>query len=155
MFKLSSYAILLAVCLPGLMPAQSADFITVIKKERAEIDSHIQSYKKEETGDSTSHSAAFSKDSELKLIRVEVKQDGLQKKVEWYFAGGELIYCEQTWMEESPGLCMDHQEFYLHEGHLMAWLKQGKQVDINSEEFKYLDAALVSYGKKMLSLHSD
>ena len=125
-----------------------------IQRMREEIKNNLSTYKKvKEMKDSAGfYSYIFYKDKELKakMISTFDPRDGLKKKVEWYFANGELIHTEQTWREQKSNTLIDNQKFYLGNNQLISWTKMDRPVDKNSKEFKENGKELVEYGKKLI-----
>jgi hypothetical protein len=124
-----------------------------IDKVRQEIKNNINNYQKiENIQTKTGFRSTYKKGKELKLIVVEVKDSiglgkCLDKKVEWYFSKGYLIYSEQIWTDLEANKIVDHQKLYLDDKHLISWIKNENQsLDINSKEFKETEATLMAYG---------
>src|SRR5438045_7079970 len=65
----------------------------------------------------------YSKDNEIQLITLKYTENNIEKNVAWYYSKGQLIYSEQTWVDVSTKKILDHQKFYLSDGHLVSWMK--------------------------------
>ncbi|HEY6160818.1 MAG TPA: hypothetical protein VI112_06330, partial [Bacteroidia bacterium] len=112
------------------------DLGTLIKVERS----------KDETGSRTD----FFKDNDLKKVEVIFFDGGVIKKVDWYFAGKTMVYCEKWWTDKSTGQLVDHDVCYLNHQHLISWTRNDKLVDPKSDEFIKMDKELVPYGAQMV-----
>jgi hypothetical protein len=144
----------------GAYSQSDAQQIDDIDKLRQEIKNNISTYQKTEvecdTTGSTGYRYVYKNGSDLKLIAIEYKDKRdpgkyIDKKVEWYFSNGHLIYCEQVWTDIPTGKIVDDERFYSNDQHLIAWIKsENEKVDSTSQEFKDVDAQLVAYGNKLV-----
>lgn len=131
--------------------------IADIDKKRQEIRNNISNYRQTQNHtDSNGYSYVYKQDTALKLIMIEYKDRRdtgkyIDKKVEWYFSNGHLIYSEQIWTDIATGKLVDNQKFYLDDRHMIAWIKfDNEAIDITSQEFIDIDAKVVLYGKKLM-----
>lgn len=126
-----------------------------IDKIKHEILKNIGTYQKiEKFKDSTGYRDVFIKDKELQLVIVDFKdkQDAdklIDKKVEWYFSKGELIFSQQIWTDLKSDKIVDNERFYICNGHLIKWFKFKNWMDKNEQEFKDADRKLVEYAIKL------
>jgi hypothetical protein len=107
--------------------------------------------------DSISYIYIYKKDTELKLEMMNYKDRRydnryIDKKVDYYFSNGHLIFVEQTWTDILPNKVVDNQKMYLDEKHMLAWIKnQNETVDVSSKEFKDIETEALAYGIKLVS----
>jgi hypothetical protein len=141
---------------PEVYSQTDQDQIVDIDKTRKEIVKNIDSYRQTENNkDSVSYRYVYREGNDLKLIMIEYKDRRyggkyIDKKVEWYFSKGHLIYSEQTWTDIPSGKLVDNEKCYLNDQHLIAWIKfENKTVDKTSREFIDADTQLVAYGVKL------
>jgi len=141
----------------GAYSQSDAQQITDIDKLRQEIKNNISTYQKTVViNDTNGYRHVYKNGSDLKLIAIEYKDRRdtgkyIDKKVEWYFSNGHLIYCEQVWTDIPTGKIVDDERFYSNDLHLIAWIKsETGKVDATSQEFKDVDAQLVAYGNKLV-----
>ena len=83
------------------------------------------------------------------LISIDVKEDGVNKFVEWYFKDGQIFYSEQIWTEEKTGKRLDHQKAYYSEGNLSLWIKNGINIDKYSPEFNEFSTQMAGFLKNL------
>jgi hypothetical protein len=123
-----------------------------IEKTVSEIKKNEASYKKSEKyRDSLGARYAFTRDGELMFTRAQISEPVVNKKVEWYFDHGQIIFCEQTWTVISSGQIFNHERLYLKNGKLLLWLNtEKKEVDPKSNAFKETEFYLVDYSKTLL-----
>jgi hypothetical protein len=123
-----------------------------IEKTVSEIKKNGASYKKSEKyRDSLGARYAFTRDGELMFTRAQISEPVVNKKVEWYFDHGQIIFCEQTWTVISSGQIFNHERLYLKNGKLLLWLNtEKKEVDPKSNAFKETEFYLVDYSKTLL-----
>jgi hypothetical protein len=123
-----------------------------IEKTVSEIKRNEPSYKKSEKyRDSLGARFAFTRDGELMFTRAEINEPIVNKKVEWYFDHGQMIFCEQTWTIISSGKIFNHERLYLKDGKLLLWFNtENKEVDPKGNAFKETEFYLLEYGKTLL-----
>lgn len=125
--------------------AQNEDQIRTIDVIRQETDKNLDNYEKEEkVNDSTSNKYVYTLDKELKLITVEVNEQGLNKKVRWYFEKGKFIFCEQIWKNIASDKLIDDEKFYVNNNNLVAYFIFEKKIDPASSEYKYVADKLLN-----------
>lgn len=135
---------------------QNSLLIANIEKTIQETKYNLDSFQKiEKINDTSSYRQIYKQGKELKLISIEnkdMRDSGkyIDKKVEWYFSNGQLIYSEQIWTDITTDKIIDTQKFYLHDQHLISWIKiENKIVDDTSQEFKDFDAEMTAYEIKL------
>ncbi len=128
-----------------------------IDKRTIEIKTDLLSYNKfENYKDSSGYTYLYKKNHELKAVMLEYKDSRepgkyIDKKVEWYFHAGHLIYCETTWTDIVTGLVVGNEKCYLNEKHLIEWIKTGNyNEETDSKDFHDADIALITYGNKLV-----
>ncbi len=127
------------------------------KQVVSDIDKIIQEIKKNNTSfqkieklkDSTGYRYLYLKGDDLQLVRVFFKDEHIDKKIEWYFSKGQLIYSQQIWKDNTTGKTIDNQKCYLNNEQLITWIKSGSAVDPSTKEFKEVSAGLSAYASKM------
>jgi hypothetical protein len=134
----------LALILNIVLLAQNEEQIREIDVIRQETDKNLDNYEKEEkVNDSTSNKYVYTLDKELKLITVEVNEQGINKKVRWYFEKGKFIFSEQIWKNISSAKLIDDEKFYVNNNNLVAYFIFEKKVDPASMEYKYVASKLL------------
>jgi len=134
--------------------------ITSTNQLRKMITDNKDRYRKTENiNDSTGYKYVFRQDKELRIVMMDFKdktQQGnyIDKKVEWNFLNGDLIYSEQVWTEIKTNKIIDKQQFYFNKynnaWYMAAWIKfDNKEVNPDSQEFKDKETQLVAYGLKL------
>lgn len=107
-----------------------------MSEQKEWIKEHLSDYSKVvDYQDSIAQKIIYHQDSLVQMIVVDVKQDGLNKHVEWYFRNGQLFYSEQVWTNQKSGRREDHQKAYYVDGALSLWIKNGLNIDKYSPEF--------------------
>ena len=123
-----------------------------IEKAIQDIKNNIGSFQKiEKYNDNSGHKYYFVKDKQLQLVTVDFQDDNINKKVEWYFSNGKLIYSEQIWTDTKSKNIIDNERFYLSNDKLISWIKESQAVENNSREFQDTNTQLALYGEKLLS----
>lgn len=84
------------------------------------------------------------------LIEVTTLDENLIKHVEWYFNQNRLCYAEQEWRIPIENKITDRQKFYISEGKLINWVKNGLTVSPDCAEFKEVSAQLAAYAETLL-----
>ena len=117
-----------------------------------EIKSNIIKYQKiEKIKDSNSNKYVYKDGNELKLVTIYFEDNDVNKNVEWYISNGQLIYSHQIWTDNKTNKVVSNEKCYLKSGQLIAWTKDGKPVDTNSEEFKKIGTDLPAYGTELIA----
>lgn len=148
--------LIILVLIQGVYSQTDKQQIADIDKIRIEIKNNLDSFQKiEKFKDTTGYRYEYKKDNELKIIMVQYKDRRdpgkyIDKKVEWYFSNGHMIYTELIWTDIATNMEVDNQKCYLNDQHMIAWIKfDNTTVDKNSQEFKDMDTKLVAYGIKL------
>ncbi len=144
---LTSFAII-----QGVYSQTDKQQIANIEKATKEIKSNISNYQKtEKIKDSSGNRYVYKDGNELKLITVYFEDNDANKNVEWYFANGLLIYTQQVWTDRKTNKVVNNEKCYLNSGHLIAWTKDDKLVDVTSDEFKMVSIDLQAYEKELIA----
>jgi len=151
--------LLFILLIPGstlwLFSQNETQQIENIDKITQAIKNNIANYQQTKViDDSSGYSYSYKKGSELKLIMVLSKERepgiNIDKKVEWYFSNGHLIYAEQKWIDAVSNAIIDSQKTYLDATHIIQWIKSGNQiVERASQEFMNVEEHLLAYGIKL------
>jgi len=137
-----------------------ADFTAQVDQSQIEniddicrdIKKNIASFRKvEKYKDPSGGRYAYLKEKTLKVVVAEASDNVVDKKVEWYFLNGKLIYCEQTWTASVTKKVFNNEKLYVNKDRLVLWLRtDGKPVSPKTGEFMETDNGLISYGKKLV-----
>ena len=93
---------------------------------------------------------AYLKNNSVVLTIIYHRDQNIDKYVEWYFSGGQLIYSEQIWTNVKTGKIVDNEKFYLVGGRLFAWIKMdGSAINKSSKQFRDFDSGLETYAIKL------
>lgn len=85
------------------------------------------------------------------IIKVKHIENGLEKKVRWFFNNDTLFYSDKLWTKISINQVVDQEKCYLQKNSLQVWLNaDGRPIDPNSEEFINLDKELPIYASNFL-----
>lgn len=131
----------------------------VNKKKVEEINQKVAQIRKEMPSlrqsekyrDSSGTRVAYLKGNELKVTRAAVKDQLLNRSVEWFFENGQIIYCEQLWTQRSNGATFNNEKLYVNNGKLFYWLTtNGTPHDTISNEWKETSFRLIDYSKTLL-----
>jgi hypothetical protein len=130
---------------------ESAQKMIGISKITEAIKLNIGTLKKVEIQkDILGYKEAYFKTNSLQLIKVLVKDNGIEKLIEWYYAEGKLIYSEANWTDITTKKAVNKVQCYFDKDHLITWIDFGnKFLDPNSLEFKERDSQMDVYGKKL------
>jgi len=153
---------MIAVFAPAVYPQKNLNGVYVksekeqiagIEKMKQVIVDKLDSYTKiEKYKDSISSKYYFFQDKELKLVVLKTIDNKLEKRVSWYFANGQLIFSEQIWIDDKTNRIINHEQFYTHSGHLIAWIKtDNTKEDTSSTGFKYIDKNLGAYAEELIA----
>jgi hypothetical protein len=142
------FSLLFILCAVCFLKAQ--DLKINIDKAKQEISSNINTFEKVEIyKDEISYNYNFLKDGKLQIKVVYVIQDGIEKKVEWYFERNKLIFAEQIWTDINTKNIVQNSKAYVKNSTLIEWINNGVSVDSNSEEFKNYQKELKEYILKL------
>ncbi len=121
-----------------------------LSEQKKWIKEHLGDYQKTIAfKDNKAEKLVYHQDSVAQLISIEVKEDGVNKFVEWYFKDGQIFYSEQIWTEEKTGKRLDHQKAYYSEGNLSLWIKNGINIDKYSPEFNEFSTQMAGFLKNL------
>jgi len=135
-----------------LLMKSDEEQIKDIDQMRQEIKNNLNSYSKsEKVKEHSGYRTVYRKGKDLQLIAVNQKDHSVDKRVEWYFHNGQLIYCEQAWTDRSTNKIIDQEKFYLENEHLFAWFKNGQAINAASEDFKKTADELNAYAANLKS----
>jgi hypothetical protein len=110
---------------------------------------------KTEKTDSSSSKYIYTKNHVLQLVIVDYKEQGIDKKVLWYFANKQLVYTEQTWTNTVSNKIVGNEKVYLTNGHIIAWLdSQNKEQEADTEKIKAYDVLLAAYADHLVKEYS-
>ena len=136
-----------------------ADYAQTSKQKTANIDKTKQEIKNNISNfkiiasirNSAGYKYTYAKDKKVQLITLYDKEaDTINKNVEWYFSNGHMIYAEQLWTNKRTKDTINHEEYYLFDSHVFAWVKSdNKMVDTSSDEFKNMANGMDAYAKKL------
>lgn len=85
------------------------------------------------------------------IICIKHIEEGLEKKVRWFFNNDTLFYSDKIWTKISINQVVDQDKCYLLKNSLQVWLNaDGRPIDPNSEEFIKLDKELPVYASNFL-----
>ena len=97
--------------------------LKTIEKTVEGINTNLNSFQKiEKQNDSIANEYVFIKDKEVQLITIKTREQNIEKNVAWYYLSGALIYGEQKWLDIKSNAIVDHEKFFLTNGHLIAWI---------------------------------
>jgi len=121
-----------------------------LSEQKKWIKEHIGDFKKVVAfKDSKAEKIIYHTDSIVQLISIELKEDGINKFVEWYFKDGQIFYSEQLWIEMNTGKRIDYQKAYYTEGVLSLWIKNGINIDRFSSEFNDFNRQMKGFLKDL------
>jgi hypothetical protein len=131
--------------------AQDYNQIADIDKKVMEIKANIDKYrmKVKKSGDSSIRitTTTYRDKSVIKMITLVYKDNNLDKKTEIYYSNGQMIFHESIWTD-SNGKIVNDEKSYLQNHHLIKWIAgNGKEVDQNSNDFKWWDNQLSENSK--------
>ena len=126
-----------------------------IDQTKNSIDRNKNSFTKTEKTDSAGYKYIYTKNHTLQLVLIDYKEQGIDKKVVWYFSGKQLVYAEQTLTNVSSGKLVDNEKVYLSNGHIIAWLdsQNNKQV-ADADKIKAYDVLLAAYSDHLIKEYS-
>ena len=141
--------------LDGVYIKGDSEIVKYIDEIRAEtlskINSYQKSYEKEVVdNDSVGFQYVFKQDKKLKLVTLVVMDGDVEKRVSWYYDQGQLVFTDQIWINNVTNEITSHQKCYEDNGHLIAMINTDNQpIAATSDEYKYVDKELGSYGAKL------
>jgi F0F1-type ATP synthase gamma subunit len=85
------------------------------------------------------------------IIKVKTTENGIEKKVSWFFYNDTLFYSDKIWTKTSSNQIVDWDKCYLQKNSLQAWLNsEEKAIDPNSFEFIKLNKELAEYSSNLI-----
>jgi hypothetical protein len=125
--------------------------INAIDNAKMAIDNNIGSYQRTETyNDGGNSKCVFKNGNQLKMVTIDIKDKNIDKKVEWYFANGGLIYSQQVWTNIRTGKIIDNEKTYVNNNQALSWIKNDNvSVGHSSEEFIDMNASLMAYAAQL------
>jgi len=141
----------------GLFMAQATysqtkqEQMTNIDQKKQDIDNNIGSYQKSmKFKDGTNSKSVFKDGNELKMVSISIIDENVDKKVQWYFENGKLIYAQVEWTNISTGILVNNQRTYVDNKQAFSWIKAGNvSVSSSSREFKDMDSELMVYAANL------
>jgi hypothetical protein len=129
----------------------SQEQVAAIDITRKAIDNNTATYQKtEQRKNGTSSKSVFMDGRELKLVTIEVTENGINKKVNLYFTNGELIYATQVGTDVKTGILVDNEKTYVNNKQAFVWLKKGNiSVESSSKNFKAMNTELMAYAAQL------
>ena len=113
------------------------------------IKNNISNYKQKinKWSDSSNHvQIIYRQKKTIKFSSLTYRENNLNKKTDYYFNKGQLIFAEFTWKNDSSKIVYV-ENFYRTNGHLIQWIINDKKIDIASKEFKNMDKQLIDISK--------
>lgn len=86
----------------------------------------------------------------VKLIESMQLDEGLEKKVDWFFDNGQLLYTETRWEKPETGVLVHSEKTYHVDGKLIFWEKEGESLDSSHEEYLDTEKNLKNYSERVL-----
>lgn len=126
--------------------------IAGIEKTKQYINNNIVNFKQIEAlkGNTGGYRNAYARGKELQLVTFCAKDQSISKYVEWYFYNGHMIYAEQNWINDTTGVVIDNEKFYLNASHPIAWIQaDNTAVDTTTPQFKSMATQLQAYEKTL------
>jgi hypothetical protein len=125
--------------------------ITAIDNAKLAIDNNMGNYQKTKTYKEGANSKSVYKDgNELEMVTIDIIDKNVDKKVEWYFVNGGLIYSGQVWTNLKTGKIIDNEKTYVNNNQALCWIKTNNAlVDRSSEEFIDMNASLMAYAAQL------
>lgn len=150
MKQIISLLMLIAIFSNGMLAKSTENDLEKIKIAINKIDNEISSYEKiEQFKDSEASRYSYVENGELRKVSIDTKHEGLNKKVDWYFENGMLIYSEQKWIDSENNI-VNNERIFLNNNQIILWLKtDGKELDKKSHEFIDGEMKLIDYANTL------
>ena len=85
------------------------------------------------------------------IIKVKTTENGIEKKVRWFFYNDTLFYSDKVWTKISNNQIVDNDKCYLQKNSLQAWINsEEKSIDPNSPQFIKLNKELPEYASNLI-----
>jgi hypothetical protein len=127
---------------------KAADIGAQINQQVLMTQNDLATFKKvEKVNNAQGYNYQYFKGKELQMIEVKTVEPSVMKQVNLYFSNGKMIYSETQWISNSGDLVFS-EKYYLTNGKLVRWTKDGKDVDPNDQQFKDAETKIVQSGKK-------
>ncbi len=129
--------------------AQTDKQIADINKVVQEIKNNIGNYKQEtkKWSDSSNNvRTIYRQDKIVKCSMHSYRDNNLDKKTNYYFSDGQLIFIEHIWTDENFKIVYQ-EKLYRADEHLIQWTMDDKKVDSNSKDYIEMDKQLIDISK--------
>ena len=135
----------------GILAQSTEKDLERIKVTIDQIDNEKSTYKLiEQFKNSEGSRYSYVKNGELKKVSINTQHENLNKKVDWYFDNGKIIYSEQKWVD-SENKVVNNEKIFLSENQIIAWIKtDGRKVDKESQEFIDAELKLIDYANSLM-----
>ena len=135
----------------GILAQSTEKDLERIKVTIDQIDNEKSTYKLiEQFKNSEGSRYSYVKNGELKKVSINTQHENLNKKVDWYFDNGKIIYSEQKWVD-SENKIVNNEKIFLSENQIIAWIKtDGRKVDKESQEFIDAELKLIDYANSLM-----
>ncbi len=136
---------------PKTTSIETAQKMIGINKLTEKTKSNLNNLKKIDIQkDNLGQRVAYFESNSLKIIKVYLTDNGIEKNIEWYYSDEKLIYSEANWEDISTNKIVNTVKCYFDNNHLITWIDFGnKFLDPNTDTFRERDSEMTIYGKKL------
>ena len=151
MKQIISFIVLFTIFSNGMLGQSTEKDLERIKVTIDKIDNEKSTYKLiEQFKNSEGSRYSYVENGELKKVSINTQHGDLNKKVDWYFDNGKIIYSEQKWLD-SENKIANNEKIFLSENQIVEWIKtDGQKVDKESQEFIDAELKLMDYANSLM-----
>jgi hypothetical protein len=151
MKQIISFIVLFTIFSNGMLGQSTEKDLERIKVTIDKIDNEKSTYKLiEQFKNSEGSRYSYVENGELKKVSINTQHEDLNKKVDWYFDNGKIIYSEQKWLD-SENKIVNNEKIFLSENQIVEWIKtDGQKVDKESQEFIDAELKLMGYANSLM-----